>query len=63
MLSIFNTKFKLQFILENCFPWFLNKILAEMNIARLEIDIKRLLSVCEDMAQNNSTDDWRLSKV
>jgi hypothetical protein len=34
-----------------------------MNVTRLEIDIKRLLSVCEDMAQDNSFDDWRLSKV
>jgi len=34
-----------------------------MSAARLEIDIRRLLSVCEEMAQNNSSDDWRLSKV
>lgn len=34
-----------------------------MSVARLEIDVKRLLTVCEDMAQNNSSDDWRLSKV
>jgi len=34
-----------------------------MAITRLEIDVKRLLSVCEEMAQNNSSDDWRLSKV
>lgn len=34
-----------------------------MSTIRLEIDIKRLLTVCEDMAQNNSSDDWRLSKV
>lgn len=33
------------------------------SVTRLEVDIKRLLSVCEDMAQNNTTDDWRLSKV
>ncbi|KAF0763415.1 vesicle transport protein USE1 [Aphis craccivora] len=33
-----------------------------MAITRLEIDVKRLLSVCEEMAQNNSSDDWRLSK-
>jgi len=34
-----------------------------MTTTRLEIDVKRLLSVCEEMAQNNSSDDWRLSKV
>jgi len=34
-----------------------------MSATRLEIDVKRLLSVCEEMAQNNSSDDWRLSKV
>lgn len=34
-----------------------------MVLTRLEIDVKRLLSVCEKMAQNNSSDDWRLSKV
>ncbi|XP_050432379.1 vesicle transport protein USE1 [Adelges cooleyi] len=33
-----------------------------MSITRLQVDIKRLLAVCEDMAQNNSSDDWRLSK-
>ncbi|XP_027840477.2 vesicle transport protein USE1 [Aphis gossypii] len=33
-----------------------------MAITRLEIDVKRLLLVCEEMAQNNSSDDWRLSK-
>jgi len=35
----------------------------KMSATRLEIDVKRLLSVCEDMAQNNSSEDWRLSKV
>lgn len=35
----------------------------ETKITRLEMDIKRLLSVCEEMAQNNLSDDWRLSKV
>lgn len=34
-----------------------------MSLTRLEIDVKRLLLVCEEMAQNNSSDDWRLSKV
>lgn len=34
-----------------------------MSVTRLEVDVKRLLSVCEDMAQHNKSDDWRLSKV
>ncbi|XP_050538888.1 vesicle transport protein USE1 [Daktulosphaira vitifoliae] len=33
-----------------------------MSVKRLQIDVKRLLAVCEEMAQNNSSDDWRLSK-
>lgn len=38
-------------------------LIRKMSATRLEIDVKRLLSVCEDLAQNNSSDDWRLSKV
>lgn len=34
-----------------------------MSVTRLEVDIKRLLTVCENMAQNNSSDNWRLNKV
>lgn len=33
-----------------------------MSVARLEVDVRRLLTVCEDIAQNNSFDNWRLSK-
>lgn len=34
-----------------------------MGRSRLEINFRRLLSRCELMAKDNSSDDWRLEKV
>ena len=34
-----------------------------MEIAHLETNFQRLLTKCEDLAENQSSDNWRFEKV